>query len=88
MLCRIVPSQIDACKFGSRPILAHFIVFVEDPEEVIGMLFPHIFDSKIVNYEDELYRSPGMFPQACRSRGFEVAGLVEPSAEEIVGELA
>ena len=50
----IVPSQVDARKFGACPILAHVVVFVEDTEEVIGMLFPYIFYAKIINYKHEL----------------------------------
>ena len=61
----VVPSQVDTRKFGACPILAHVIVFVEDTQEVIGMLFPYIFCAKVINYKHELDWPPGMFPQAC-----------------------
>ncbi len=84
----IVPLQVNVCKFGARPILVHLVIFVEDAEEVIGMLFPHIFHAKVINYEDKLDRSPGIFPQACCSRCFEASYFVELRTEKAVGELA
>ena len=74
MLWHIVPGQVNAREFGARPILAHFVIFVEDSKKVIGMLFSHILHADIINYEDKLYQPSGIFPQACRSWCFE--GLV------------
>ena len=44
---------------------------------MVRMFFANIFDSKVVNYETELYGPPRVFPEARGGNSFEVAGLVE-----------
>mgnify|MGYP006892530549 CR=1 FL=1 len=54
----VVPAQINASKFFACPVFAHFIVFIEYAQEVVGMLFADIFNAKVINYENELDRTP------------------------------
>ena len=44
---------------------------------MVRMFFAKIFESKVVNYETELYGPPCVFPEARGGNSFEVGGLVE-----------
>ena len=44
---------------------------------MVRMFFANIFDSKVVNYEIELYGPLRVFPEARGGDSFEVAGLGE-----------
>ena len=47
---------------------------------MVRMFFANIFDSKVVNYETELYGPPRVFPESRGGNRFEVASLVEAFA--------
>ena len=44
---------------------------------MVRMFFANKFESKVVNYETELYGPPHVFPEARGGNSFEVAGPVE-----------
>ena len=46
----VVPIEGDPAIFGSFPIFGYFIVLLQNFDEVVGMLFSNVFDSKIVDY--------------------------------------
>ena len=37
-------------------------MFLEDLADMVGMFFPHIFNSKIINYKEKLDWILGVFP--------------------------
>ena len=43
---------------------------------MVRMFLANILNSKVVNYETELYGPPRVFPEAMGGNIFEVAGLV------------
>ena len=45
----IIPSEVDSCKFYVFPVYGDLVVLLESLEEMEGVLFPHIFNAKIVN---------------------------------------
>ena len=47
---------------------------------MVRMFFTNMLDSKVVNYETELYGLPHVFPEARGGNRFGVAGLVEEFA--------
>ena len=63
-------------------------MFLEDVDEVVGVLLADIFDAEVVDNQHELDRAPGVAPEPGCRRGFMVAGGVEALAQEVVGELA
>ena len=44
---------------------------------MVRMFFANIFDSKVVNYETELYGPPRVFPYSRGGNSLEVADLLE-----------
>ena len=47
----VVPVDINACKFGPRPVRCYFIVLFKGCEQVLGMVLVHVLDAKVVNNE-------------------------------------
>ena len=45
----VIPSQVDARKLGTVPILRDLVVFFEYGGKVLCVLLPHIFDAEIVD---------------------------------------
>jgi len=88
MLGRIVPFQVDTCEFRAVPISGHFIMFFQDVEEVPRMLFANVFDTKVINNENELDRTPFVLPQSRRCGAFIIASLFKSPAEEVVGQFS
>ena len=56
------------------------MMFLEDCSYMVRMFFTNMLDSKVVNYETELYGLTHVFPEARGGNRFGVAGLVEEFA--------
>ena len=84
MLLRIVPLNVNACKFLSLPIGGNFIVFQEDLLQMLDMLVPNIFNSKIIHDEDAHYWSPFVSPESHGGFCFIVTCFVEAGAQKII----
>ncbi len=63
-------------------------MLVEDVEEVVCVLFPNAFDSKIVHDQGEPYGSPFMSEEAWRVLHFVVPMYLQTLLEEFVGQSA
>jgi hypothetical protein len=46
-----MPIKVDATVNISFPILCQFVPLLEHVYEILGMLFPNIFNSKVINDE-------------------------------------
>ena len=84
MLLRIIPFEIDSCKFLALPIGGDCVVFLQYFLKMLDMLFSDIFDSKVINDEDEHDWSPLVTPQSHCGRCFIVSSFVEAGAQEII----
>ncbi len=58
----IVPLKVDAGEFSPLPVLGHNVVLVQDTEKVVGVLLANLLHAKVVYYQDELHRAPGVAP--------------------------
>ena len=54
----IIPWEVDASKLFASPVFTHFVVFVEDSKEVVSMLLVNVFNTKIIDNENELDGTP------------------------------
>ena len=45
----IIPVEVNTSKKIAIPVFTHFIVLIEDSEEVVSMLPADIFHTKIIN---------------------------------------
>ena len=64
MPLRIVPFNVDACKFLSLPIGRNLIVLLQDFLQMLDMLVPDIFNSKAIYDEDAHDWSPFVTPES------------------------
>ena len=53
----IIPSKVDAGKFGAGPILHDYVVLFEDTVKVVRVVVTDIFDAKVIN--NETTKCPG-----------------------------
>ena len=60
----IVPVKIQSAIFRARPINGDVVIVFERVNEMLGIGFGEIFDSKVVNAKCECGGSRGMFPKA------------------------
>ena len=70
MALGVVPFQFNARKLVAFPINGNFVVFLEDLEEVIGMLLANILNAKVVHYQEKFDWAPLVAPEPRGSRGF------------------
>ena len=82
----IVSVEVYAYKLFAFLVHGEGIVIIQKFLEVMGMLLAEIFNSKVVNYQDELDRSPFVAPHPGISSGLIVFRLLQSGAEEIVVE--
>ena len=88
MLLSIIPFNVDACKFLSLPIGGDFVVFLQDFLQMLDMLVPNIFNSKVINDEDEHDWSPFVAPESHGGCCFIVTGIVEAGAQDVICEFS
>ena len=69
----IVPVEVYACNIFAFPVHGDGIVSLQKLLVVMGMLLADIFNPKVVNYQDELDRSPCVSPQTKSISGFILA---------------
>ena len=58
----VVPFEGDSTVERTVPVLFEFVVSGEGADEVVGVFFGVVFDSKVINCEGELYRPCDVFP--------------------------
>lgn len=58
----VVPCEVQATVYRAVPVDADFVFRLEGVDEVMDVLFIGVFDTEIVNDEDELNVSCGMHP--------------------------
>ena len=80
----VIPFQCDAAVKCSVPILLEGIVCAECVDEMVGMFFFIIFDSKIIDREGELNWSCDVLPKAWHVRDLEVSKGAQALPEELV----
>ncbi len=88
MVGGIIPGKVNACNFFALPVNAHGVVFFEDAEEVVGMLFAHVLNAKVINDEEKLDKAPCVVPEARRGGGFVVACGIEALPQQVICRLA
>ena len=84
MFLRIVPLNVDSCKYLSLPIGGNLVVFLQDFLQMLDMLVPDIFNSKVIHDEDKQYWSPFVSPESHGGCGFIVTCFVEAGAQKII----
>ena len=72
-LLLVFPTQIDSCKFGAGPIFGDDIIFLEDILKLMGVVFPKIFNTKVIYDEIESDRAPFVAPEDRGGECFVVA---------------
>ena len=84
MFLRIVPLNVDSCKFRSLPIGGNFVVLLQEFLQMLDMLVPDIFNSKVINDEDEHDCSPFVTPESHGGCCFIVTCFAEVGAQKII----
>jgi len=78
----IVPVKVEATEFSAGPVDGDLVVFGENGDEVVGILFANILDPKVINNEGK-HDGFGGVPEEAGG----VAGFDKPSREELADEL-
>ncbi len=81
----VVEIEVDSAVFLAFPVLVHHIVFFENLDEVICVLFSNIFYTEIINYEAECDWSLIVLPEAWCFVTLAVAIFRQPLFEELLG---
>ena len=66
--CGVVPVNSDSAEQGTGPVDGDGVEFLEVLNEVVGILFSNVFDSKVINDEGENDGLGGVLPD-CRGSG-------------------
>ncbi len=64
---RVVPGNVNARKFGSRPVSGDLVGFFECGKQVVCVSPLDVLNAKVVDDEDKYYRPPSMSPESGRS---------------------
>ena len=62
MPASIIPFDIDTCKLVSRHVELNSVIFFEKIKEMVEVLYPNIFDTKVIHDEAELNGAPFVVP--------------------------
>jgi hypothetical protein len=60
----VIPRDINACKFGARPVSGDCVMLLEGVQEVFSMSAFSVLDAKVIDNEDKPNRPPFMTPNA------------------------
>ena len=77
---------MNACVFLPLPVGSDRVVFLKCGEDMLCMLFAHIFDAKIINGYTEHDGAPFVDPNSGGGGGFIVSFGIEALVKEVVGE--
>ena len=86
MFFYIVPIQVNVCKFLTLPILGYVMILFKNTFQVISVLLYHIFNSKIINYEHNLYGAPFVTPQSWSCGYFIVVCILQSFSEKVLSQ--
>ena len=86
MASRGVPGGVDPSNFFPFPIFSHFIILIENSEEMVSMFQANILNAEVVYNEYKLHRAPNMAPEARRSGRLMIPHSVEALVEKVVGK--
>ena len=85
-MCGIVPVNGESAEEGTSPVDGDGVEFLEGLDEVVGVLFSDVFDTKVVYNEGEEYGFGVVIPQ-CWGSGYRgETELDEVSFESVVGD--
>ena len=78
----VVPVKVETTEFGAGPVDGDLVVFGENRDQVVGILFANILDPKVIDYEGK-HDGPGGVSEEARG----VAGFDKTSRKELADEL-
>ena len=81
----VVLIKRDSNVSSSIPFYCHSVSFLNGVLEVYCMLLSHVFDSKVVHDECELYWYPIVCPKTGDQLALSVASLVESLFQKLIG---
>ena len=81
----VVPIKFDANVLSSIPLCCHSVILLNGFLGVYYMFLAHVFDSKIVHDECEMYWSPIVCPKTGDQLDLSVASLVESLFQKLIG---
>ena len=64
-VCSVVPVDGESSEEGTSPVDRDGVEFLEGLDEVVGVLFSDVLDSKVVYNEGEEYGFGVVLPQRC-----------------------
>lgn len=82
----VIPLDVDARKFGTRPIGGDVVGLAECIKEVFGVVFAHILDTEVIDNEDKKYGSPLVTEEPRRSIALIIPMRSESLDKEIIGK--
>jgi hypothetical protein len=83
----VAPLACDAAVKCGVPINRYgFVVATEKVEEVIGFVFSHILNGKVINGEAEQYGTKSVAPKAWCMTNLIVSVLCQPIGEKFIGQ--
>jgi len=84
----VIPCKVDADVFLACPVFCDGIVMLENSLEVLGVVFANIFNTKVIDNEEECDGASLVSPQPWGGFGLVVALGVESFSKEVIGKLA
>ena len=83
----IVPVKVEAAEFSAGPVDGDLVVFGENRDQVVGILFANILDPKVINNEGKHDGSGGVPEEAGGVAGFNKTSRKELADELFVGKV-
>ena len=87
-VCGIVPVNGESAEEGTGPVDGDFIEVLEGLDEVVGVLFANVLDTKVVNNEGESDGLGGVLPERRSSGNRGKSKVVEVIFEPVIGNAA
>ena len=85
----VLPLEVNARELVDGPIFGDTgVMFLENTEEVLRMMITNIFDTEVIDDEDELNRAPLVTPDTRSGGSLIVVMFIEAFVEEIVGKFS
>ena len=87
-MCGIVLVNVYSAEEGTSPVYGDGVKFLQGLDEVVGVIFYHVLDAKVVNDEGEKYGIGVVLSQRQGSGYRGKTELGEVSFESVVGDAA